>query len=165
MKYLLVILFLTVLKPGMGQVSSDGRGTNQRNPAKAEGKMNRQMREAKMVDKVKRVQEFKVAFMTKQLDLTPAQNERFWPVYKQYLDELNAAQIEKRMNNLNPQPNSADKADEIDKKISDLRIHYRSEFKKILPPEKVIQLYKSEQEFNDEVVKRLRGDKREDPIN
>ncbi|MBW4890820.1 hypothetical protein KXQ82_13900 [Mucilaginibacter sp. HMF5004] len=165
MKYAFTLLFLMTVYQGFAQVSGDGRIPKQHNPKAEQRKVDHPFREAKIADKLKRAQDYKVAFMNKQLDLTPAQNEKFWPLYKQYLDELTAAQIEKRQNNLNPQSNSADKADEIDLKITTLKIKYRGEFRKILPPEKVIQLYKSEQEFNDEVLKRLRGDKKDDPAN
>jgi hypothetical protein len=143
-----------IMFAGSGQVSADG--PRQRNPKANRNLNNRPIARAIVMDKLKRTQERKIAFMTRQLELTPAQNERLWPVYKQYLEELNNAQFEKRQNNLNPQPNSQDKADEIDQKIVDIRRHYRAEFRKILPEDKVVQLYKSDQEFNDELVRQLR---------
>jgi len=36
-----------------------------------------------------------------------------------------------------------------------IRKHYRDEFLKILPAEKVSELYKSEREFTDELIRQL----------
>ncbi len=166
MRYIFTILLFMIMFATSAQVSADGRVPRQRVP-KAGRNVNlneHPIIKAKVLDKLKRTQDRKVAFMTRQLDLPPAMNDKVMPLYKQYLEELNAAQLEKRQNNLNPQPNSQDKADEIDQKIVDIRRHYRAEFRKILPEDKVIQLYKSDQEFNDELVKQLR-EKRDEVSN
>lgn len=127
-------------------------------------KVLRPARAAKIADRLARSKMAKTAFITRQLDLSPAQNEKFWPVYNQYLDELTAAQVEKRLNNSANQANGIEqltKEDAIDRKITDIRIHYRNEFLKILPPEKVSMIYKSEKQFNDEMIKQLRDRKEE----
>jgi hypothetical protein len=43
-----------------------------------------------------------------------------------------------------------------DTQLVQIRKHYRDEFLKILPPEKVSEIYKSEREFNDEVLRQLK---------
>ncbi len=106
----------------------------------------------------KRIEVVKEAFISQQLKLTPQQSKVFWPMYRQYVQELTAIRILKRLNNTNA---SEDGTVQIDKELAyeaqlvDVRKHYRDEFLKILPPEKVSELYKSEREFNDEMVKQL----------
>ncbi len=106
----------------------------------------------------KKIELVKEAFIGQQLKLTPDQSKAFWPMYRQYVQELTAIRILKRMNNTNA---SEDGTVQIDKELAyeaqlvDVRKHYRDEFLKILPPEKVSELYKSEREFNDEMLKQL----------
>jgi len=149
----------------MGQAGSFSGKPKQEHPNnKPNNKFNGQNREARIVNQLTRIKMVKTAFITKQLDLSQAQNEKFWPVYNQYQDELLKAQVEKRLNNSPDQANGTDqllKEAAIEQKILDIRKHYLNEFQKILPPEKVSMIYKSEKQFNDELIKRMREGKDE----
>jgi len=106
----------------------------------------------------KKIEIVKEEFIGRQLKLTPEQSKAFWPLYRRCVQELTAIRILKRLNNSDA---SADGTVQIDKELAyeaqmvDIKKHYRDEFLKILPPEKVSELYKSEREFNDEMVKQL----------
>jgi hypothetical protein len=106
----------------------------------------------------RRIELVKESFIARQLKLTPDQSKAFWPLYRQYVQEQTAIHILKRINNSN---GAADGTQQIDKELDyesqlvTTRKHYRDEFLKILPPEKVSELYKCEQEFKDEVLKQL----------
>lgn len=105
-----------------------------------------------------RLQLVKENFIIKRLKLSSEQSKVFWPLYHQYVQELTAIRILKRINSSDA---SADGTVQIDRELAyetqlvDVRKHYRDEFLKILPPEKVSELYKSEREFNDEMLKQL----------
>jgi len=134
---------------------------NQRNENKIE------QREVRTAERIKRVQAIKVAFISKQLELTPAQFDKFWPLYNQYQTELMALQMQRRENNTNAQANGLDQLDKdsfLEQKIFDTKKHYKNEFLKILPPEKVSMIYKSEKLFYDEAIKR-RGEMKNEPGN
>lgn len=106
----------------------------------------------------KRIELLKENFISKRLDMTLKQAREFWPVYRQYVQEQTAVRILKRINNSDASANGTEQIDkelEYEAKLVDIRKHYRDEFLKILPPEKVSELYKSEREFNDEMVKQL----------
>lgn len=94
-----------------------------------------------------RLQAYKIAFLTKKLNLTPEEAQRFWPIYNKYEDELRAARIEHRQN----------KATEIatEEKILNIRKKYNDEFSKALSSEKVDRLFKSEREFGNIVQKEM----------
>ncbi|WP_419701231.1 hypothetical protein [Mucilaginibacter sp. NFX135] len=97
-------------------------------------------------------------FITKQLNLTDEEAAKFWPVYRQYQQELTAVNVLKRLNNSSAAANGTE---QIDKEIYyesqqvAIRKRYKDAFLKILPPEKVSELYKSEREFRDELIKQL----------
>ncbi|MBC7827024.1 MAG: hypothetical protein H7122_04715 [Chitinophagaceae bacterium] len=92
-----------------------------------------------------RLQAYKIAFLTKKLNLSPEEAQRFWPIYNKYEDELRAARIENRQN----------KASEIvtEEKILNIRKKYNGEFTKALSTEKVNTLFRSEREFGNIVQK------------
>lgn len=127
-----------------------------------------QLREQKLSNKsniarsqnsgMRRVQVVKEAFLNQQLALTRAQAERFWPVYRRYQNELFEVRRLKRLNNSDAQANGAEQVKkdlDYEAQLVDIKKHYNEEFMKILPPEKISQLIKSEREFNDELVRKL----------
>jgi hypothetical protein len=106
----------------------------------------------------KRMELVKEGFISKQLKLTPQESKMFWPIYHQYVQELTGVRILKRLNNSKTSPDGTEQIDkelEYETEMVNIRKHYRDEFLKILPPTKVSELYKSEREFNDEVLKQL----------
>lgn len=86
-----------------------------------------------------RLQAYKIAFLTKRLDLSPAEAQRFWPVYNKYQDEIRSIRMEYRKN----------KGSEIEmeEKILNIRKKYNSEFSKAVSPEKVNTFFRAEKEF------------------
>jgi hypothetical protein len=92
-----------------------------------------------------RLQAYKIAFLTKKLNLSPEEAQRFWPIYNKYEDELRAARIENRQN----------QTSEIvrEEKILNIRKKYNGEFTKALSTEKVNTLFRSEKEFGNIVQK------------
>jgi len=112
----------------------------------------------------------KVAFLTTNLDLTPVEAQKFWPVYNQMDKEKSEAQRKRR--ELEHQVRDAGEtlADKQIimltreyasnmKKEGALNEKYNEEFLKILPPRKVLKLYKAEGEFRMYMMKKYR-DKR-----
>ena len=106
----------------------------------------------------KKIQAVKEGFISQRLDLTQKEAKAFWPLYRKYSEELTAVKILKRINNSNASTDGAQQVDldlKYETQIVDIKKRYRDEFYKILPPEKVSILYKSEHEFNDEALRIL----------
>ncbi|HKH60317.1 MAG TPA: hypothetical protein VKA49_05770 [Flavitalea sp.] len=93
-----------------------------------------------------RLQAYKIAFLTRKLNLTTEEAQKFWPIYNKYEAELRAARIQGRANN---------KEIETEEKILNIRKKYNGEFEKALPSEKVNQLFKSEREFSNIVQREM----------
>lgn len=97
-------------------------------------------------------------FLGQQLGLTDDEAGKFWPVYHRYQEELKAVRILKRLNNSSASTNGTDQINKdlyYENQLLNIRKHYRDEFLKILPPEKVSELYKGERQFTDELIKQL----------
>ncbi len=107
----------------------------------------------------RRLEQIKETFIGKQLKLSPEESKAFWPLYRQYVQDQTAVRILKRQNNSNTSPDGTQQIDkelEYEEQLVIIRKHYRDEFLKVLPPEKVSELYKSEREFNDEMLNILK---------
>ena len=110
----------------------------------------------------------KVAFLTSNLELTPAEAEKFWPVYNQMDKERWAAQkMRREMEEKVRDAGDAMTDKEVIKltrefaenmqKEGALFAKYNEEFLKILPPKKVLNLYKEEKEFRMYMIKKYRN--------
>jgi|SRR6187402_1603910 len=107
---------------------------------------------------VRRIQIIKENFIVRELALPPDQASRFLQIYRSYQRDLAEIRRLKRLNNSSSQSNGAAQLDKdlaYDRKLIDTKKHYQDEFLKLLTPEKVSKLYKSEQEFKDEIFRNL----------
>jgi len=106
----------------------------------------------------RRIESIKIRFLKQQLDLTPDQANKFFPLYHEYQQELFNMIRLKRLNNTDAQVNGTEQIDKdlyYETQIVNIKQRFKDAFLKILPPEKVSELYKSEREFNDELVRSL----------
>ena len=106
----------------------------------------------------KKIEQVKETFIGKQLKLTQAESQAFLPIYREYVQRSTAIRILKRMNNSNTAVDGAEqirKDMEYDSQLLALKKQYNQEYLRILPPEKVSELYKSERQFNDEALRIL----------
>lgn len=92
----------------------------------------------------------KMAYITKELRLTPAEAQRFFPIYNKYNEEMWDIKREKRSassrgNSLNP------KRDVIafDAKEVEIKKKYRSEFSKVVGQARASQFFQVVEDFND----------------
>lgn len=105
-----------------------------------------------------RVLDVKERYVRRQLRLTPEQGRKFFPLYHEYQMELFNMQRLKRLNNSSVQPDGTDQVNKdlyYETQIINIKQRFKDAFLKILPPEKVSELYKAERAFNDELVRSL----------
>lgn len=115
----------------------------------------------------------KVAFITQELELTPAEAEKFWPVYNENNALLRNAR-RTTMNSLKKLNEALDASPEVPdteiKKLTDDYLNnYKKEgviyvenfnkFQKILPLRKAVKIFNAEENFRVYLIKNLRGDK------
>ncbi|MFW5755225.1 MAG: hypothetical protein ACOCWK_01400 [Tangfeifania sp.] len=113
----------------------------------------------------------KVAFLTTDLDLTPDEAQEFWPVYNQL--EKERWEAHKHRENLEDKVRDAGE-NMSEREIiqltreyaasmqneADMMVEYNEKFLDILPPEKVLKLYKAENEFKFQMIKKFRDRKK-----
>ena len=120
----------------------------------------------KMDKKREKIEAQKIGFITKQLDLTPEEAQKFWPIYNQFSDLRKQLYKQNRKNRKDIDDLSESEIEELidnhiilDQKKLDLKKKYHAEFKKILSNKKIAKLYHTEQMFKKDLLKRLKGRK------
>ncbi|HSC54843.1 MAG TPA: hypothetical protein VLC98_14520 [Phnomibacter sp.] len=100
-----------------------------------------------------------VAFITKQLDLSPAEAEKFWPVYNKYQGDMRKMMIEHR--------EKKGSELELEEKILDLRKQYKPEFTRCISEQKFDRLLRAERTWGEMLRKELqrRKENGEMPLN
>jgi len=121
-------------------------------------------------DNINKIQAQRAAFFTERLSLTPAEAEKFWPVYNEYdakRARLNAE--ETRLINLFKENKASLTDKEIDsdikkifetrKAITTLNEDYYLKFRQVLPARKVMKLIITETQFRVWLLNKLRPSK------
>lgn len=99
-----------------------------------------------------KVRSLKISYLSDKLNLDPQTAERFWPVYRQYEDEMAAIVREKRQNQ-NESRSAYDILDQ-EQKALDIKRKYSEQFSNIIGNNQLNRLYQSEKDFRQMVVQR-----------
>jgi len=92
------------------------------------------------------IQALKAAFITKELDLTPDEAQKFWPVYNQYEKEITTV-IKDRDN---------DDALEKEERVLNIRKKYKEQFTKVLGnQQRMNRMFNAEGKFRRLLIKSL----------
>jgi hypothetical protein len=116
MKTLYLALLILMGLPGLGYSQQDESGN---------------------INDRKKIQAMEVAYITKELDLTPEEAQKFWPVFNKYRDDVKGVLTDKNI------------SDQLEKqqKVLDLRKKYRTDFTRILTQERANKVFSSEDQF------------------
>jgi len=95
----------------------------------------------------RKLEALKIAWLTKKLDLSPEEAQRFWPIYNKYTEEIRSIRQEQKQKQ-GPEI-------DVEEKILGVRKKYNTEFTKAIPPEKVNTFFRSEKDFGNEIRKEL----------
>lgn len=120
----------------------------------------------KAQDKKDKIEAAKIAFITQQLNLSPQEAEKFWPIYNEEQDKLDAIKARRRefkkvredLDHATDKEIDMFLASEVALKQREAEImkEYNEHFKKVLSPRKVAKLYKAEDDFKKELLKQLK---------
>ena len=104
-----------------------------------------------------RVEAMKIAWVTKKLNLSPEEAQKFWPIYNQYIKEVQKTRSDARAN----------KTEEIkvQEQMLNIRKKYDGEFGKAVSKEKVNTFFRAEREFLGEIQKRIMERRQQQQLN
>ncbi len=109
----------------------------------------------------------KISFLTEKLDLSLEQAEKFWPRYNKYQNQRDELIKSKRFGNHDrggpptdlskkEMETMVDNKVEQELKLAELKMEFHKDVKKIIPIEKVVLLYRSENEFMNHMLNKIR---------
>ena len=111
-----------------------------------------------------RIEAIQVAFITKKLDLTTEEAQKFWPVYNNYQKELMGLMRKRREDRKKTDIDPNDKINldlSYESKMLELKKKYKKIYLKAIPAEKVLLLYHAEREFREHLIKQLNHRRKE----
>ena len=124
-------------------------------------------------DRVESLQSQKVAFFSTYIEFTIKEAEAFWPLYNEYTNKLNAiydkqnklrtlliSMSERRiyMEDQSVKKN-LDEYVQCGNSINSLNLEYHKKFSDVLGPKKTVRLYMAEIEFQQQLIRALRGNR------
>ena len=129
--------------------------------------INSQAQKSSHAEKLEKYRSEKVAFLTSKLDLNSNEAQKFWTVYNQLEKEKWEIQKSRRAieEKIRDAEASLSEAEIIKltrnfagsmQKEADIMIKYNEKFLKLLPPQKVLNLYQAENEFRVYMIKKFR---------
>ena len=96
----------------------------------------------------------KIAYITKQLQLSPAEAQKFFPIYNEYRNEIRQISHEKRGKNTNFKRGQINEL-EFDSQILACKKKYRERFATVIPAAKASRFFEVEREFRETLFKEL----------
>ncbi len=124
-----------------------------------------------------RIKAYKTAYITQELDLSSKEAEKFWPVYNDYeknLFSLRVLKVREERNRIKNKGGFEELSDkeakealnnliQNEKEIIKIKEKLYKELSDVLPPVKILELYKAEMDFNKKLLsqfKKSRGQNR-----
>ncbi|SKB47016.1 hypothetical protein SAMN05660841_00713 [Sphingobacterium nematocida] len=103
-------------------------------------------------NKFEAIESEKIAYITKELKITPSEAQKFFPIYNKYTDQLKDLKKAKR-GGIPQQANSFNggRRDVIafDAKEVEMKKQYREDFAKVIGQARASQFFQVEEDFND----------------
>jgi len=123
-------------------------------------------------DRHEKIRTLKIAYITQELSLTSSEAEKFWPVYNAHDSKITELRISERrdvgsklrdgLDTLSNEDANAliDRWLQIESETLKLRQELVLNLRKVLPPKKIIQLRKAENDFKRRLLERYKGKQR-----
>jgi hypothetical protein len=124
---------------------------------------------------LEKLNNYKIGFFTKKLNLTSQEAEKFWPVYNEYQVQRNQIQLEKikinRTFNQNESSLSDKQLEEMGDRYVDLLVQesglavtFHKKLKTVLTPAKVIMYYQAENQYKVQLLNELQNQRQQQKL-
>ena len=118
---------------------------------------NKQQKKEERAEREAKIEEARIAFITKELNLSSEKSERFWPVYNAYAAERKAIMKDMRRMKKNMKQSASitnkealiliNKRLENEEKMLNLNKSYKDKFLAVLSPTEYLKLHQAEKKF------------------
>jgi hypothetical protein len=121
---------------------------------------------------LEKLNNYKIGFFTKKLNLTSEEAEKFWPVYNEYQVQRNQIQLEKMKINRTFNQNESSLSDKQLEEMGDryvdllvqesgLAVTFHKKLKTVLSPAKVIMYYQAENQYKVQLLNELQNQRQQ----
>lgn len=93
------------------------------------------------------IEALKVAFISRELDLTPEEAQKFWPIFNQYTKEVNTAIANKK------------EVLDRDEEVLNIRKRYKEQFTKVIGQQRMNKMYGAEGKFRQVLINVIKRQK------
>lgn len=97
-----------------------------------------------------KIQALEIAFISRKLNLTPDEAQKFWPVYNEYKKDMRQLMISQKNN---PDKDVLDN----DQKVIDVRKKYRDRFIGVIGQPRMNNFFQAEREFRGVLLNQLKN--------
>ncbi len=113
---------------------------------------------------MEKIQSARIALISSRLNLTPAQAQKFWPIYNEYLSKRRAIQqqllTERQgvdLNNLSEEQSKKlmDQSLDLKQQMVDLEKDYSQRLQQVITAQQILELRQAEQDFRRMIIERL----------
>lgn len=122
----------------------------------------------KIQQKKDQLKSMKIAFITSELDLTPDEAAKFWPLFNEFEEKQRVLRQEKIKNHIDRSQNSEkmtekealnalNQMEAAEEELHQLRKKFIANLKTVLPASKILKLKKAEDEFSKKLLQQYRG--------
>jgi hypothetical protein len=124
---------------------------------------------------LEKLNNYKIGFFTKKLNLTSQEAEKFWPVYNEYQVQRNQIQLEKMKINRTFNQNESSLSDKQLEEMGDryvdllvqesgLAVTFHKKLKTVLTPAKVIMYYQAENQYKVQLLNELQNQRQQQKL-
>lgn len=100
--------------------------------------------------KEEKIQALEIAFISRKLDLTPEEAQKFWPIYNEYKKEMRQTMLAQKKD-----PNMDVVVTE--QKLVDIKKKYRDRFVGVIGQPRMNKLFEAEREFRNVLLNQLKN--------
>ena len=133
------------------------------------------IRSAAQNPNLEKLNNYKIGFFTRRLNLTSEEAEKFWPVYNGYQGQRNQIQLEKLKLNRNFNQNGSTLSDNQLVEMGDayvdcivresaLAVAFHKKLKEVLLPSKVIMYYQAENQYKVQLLNELQSARQQQKV-
>jgi len=122
---------------------------------------------------------YKIAYITQQLDLSPTEAEKFWPIYNEFgkefyeLKVIRTRDLKRKIKEIGGIDSLNEKEAKeyistllnMEEEMVELKMKFYDRLKNVLSPNKILMLYTAENEFNRKLLSEFRKNRSNNPNN
>jgi len=110
------------------------------------------------------ITEQRIVYLSSKLSLTAEESQKFWPLFREYHKKREVSSVKRKSLNVPTHELSQEESlriinDYIEIKVQQALLleEFHNKYLEVIPPQKVLELYKFDEEFNKHLLKQIKN--------